>query len=321
MLGLILALLSPLAAYAAPADFYGEFFGPIPGMGSRVRVEQRVFQSEYAAGQPFALEQTHFDTSFPVTGSSDVFWRGTAFTDFDAIQSGANFSNGRVMPNQLWDPGGGLSRTQNLEGGKVLGGSITVSSPSNQPYAAFRDVGLNMHLSYKLPQENGNAWIFFLAFSNTRGYLDYVPLPGVAYFFQAGPTFRGIVGIPFLMLNWLPAKKWNLTAFYFPIRNAELRATFGNLDSLQAYAFVSIRTRTYMMSDRTDIDERLFSEEGLTQVGLIVPVSKGIALDLGGGQSFARRYFLGDKESDRSVAPTIQPDNELYAAAKMQASF
>ncbi|MFZ8393412.1 hypothetical protein ACO1MB_14295, partial [Staphylococcus aureus] len=73
--------------------------------------------------------------------------------------------------------------------------------------------------------------------------------------------------------------------------------------------------------DRTNDKERIFFDDGLAQAGVVIPLSKGLGLDLGGGQSFARRYYLAEKLTDRGSAPTIRPDNAWYGAAKVQAAF
>jgi hypothetical protein len=97
--------------------------------------------------------------------------------------------------------------------------------------------------------------------------------------------------------------------------------TYGRAGGLQAYSFVGFRTRNYALSDRSDLKERLFVEEGLAQAGVLVPVAQGFALDVGGGQSFGRRYFLAEKDTDRASAPAIRPDNAPFVAAKLQAFF
>lgn len=318
---MILALLCAHLAHAAGGEFFGEFLNATEPGATRARLEERVYQSEYAAGVPYGLAQTRFDGSAPLAMSERSSWRANLFADYDAITSTAVFPNGRVMPNRLWDPGAGVSYARALDDGHSVGGSLTVSSPADRPFATARDTGFTLNAHYRLPQESGNAWIFFVSASNTRGYLNYVPVPGAAYYFHKGRELHGLVGFPFAMISWQPTDIFRLTAFAALLRTAEVRATLGREGAIQGYALVSYRTRNYRLYDRTDANERLFFEEALAEAGVIVPVAKGFNFELGGGQSFARRYFLADHVSDRSSAPAIQPDNALFAAGRFQASF
>jgi hypothetical protein len=309
------------SAHAASSDFIGEFLNPGGRGETRMKAEERVYQSQYAAGSTYGLAQTRVEASAPLGGTPESSWRANAFAGYDAITSNAAFPNGRVMPNRLWDPGIGVSNARQLSNGNSVGASLAVNSPAVRPFYALRDTGFTLNAHYRLAQESGNAWIFFLNESNNRGFLNYVPIPGVAYYFHKGTELLGIVGLPFAMISWVPSEIFRVTAFAAVLRAAEAKATLGHRGSSQLYAAASFSTRNYRMNDRTDADERLFFEQALAEAGVIVPVAKSFNAELGGGQSFARRYFVAAKESDRSSSPQIRPDNALFAAARVQVSF
>ena len=308
-------------AAAGGNDFFAELFAPGMNQGSRAKLEQRVYARQFAGGSPFGLSQTRFETSVPVSGDPDNSWRANAFAEYDGIDSAAAFSNGRRMPNRLWDTGAGFSHSRLLEEGRTAGGSFTINSPSDRPFSAGRDLGFNLNLTYKIPQPDGNAWILFLSASNTRGFINYVPLPGAAYYFKTGKNLRGLVGVPFLLLLWQPADPWIVTTFYFPLRSGEIRVSYGRPFGFQPYGLVNFRTRNYRLFDRAAEKERLFSEEAVAQLGLNFPIAKGLLCDVSGGTSFARRYFLAEKATDRQDTPRIAPDNALFAQAKVSANF
>lgn len=310
-----------LTAHAAPNDFYSDLFAPGYKPGTRVRAEFRRYENAHAGGKSFGLEQTRVDLSTPVLQSESSTWRAHVYGDYDALSTNAVFSNGRSLPKGLWDAGAGFSNTRALDGGKSFGANFTVGSASNQPFRHFRDLGFNLNLTYKLPQENEAAWILFLGWSNTRNFLNYIPLPGAAYFFKARENLRMLLGVPFLLAYWLPGNQWTVTAFVFPIRTGELKVAYGNPRGLQPYALVKYGTNNFRLTDRANSKERLFFDEGVAQVGLNLPVARGAFLDLSGGQSFARRYYLAEKATQRSGAPGIAADNALFANAKVSASF
>jgi|GEM_PF-6086568 len=322
MLIALKALLVSSLAFSASNDFMGDLMAP-PGLtpGARARYEYRHYGNAGANGEDFGLKQSKFDLSAPLYVEDGYQWRAQASADYDDINTKARFSNGRGLPNRLWDVGAGISHSRTVQGDRTLGGNFSVSSPSDRPFGAGRDLGFSLNLTYKVPEENDAAWIFFLSMSNTRGFLNYIPLPGIAYTFKAGERTRLVLGIPFVMAFWRPVDPWIVTFLYFPVRTAELRIAYGSPRGLQPYALVSFRSRNFRIYDRTDKDERLFNDEGLLQAGLNLPVSRSLAFDLGGGVAFARRFFYAKKLTEQSSSPTIRVGNAAFGHLKATATF
>ena len=174
----------------------------------------------------------------------------------------------------------------------------------------------NLNLSYRLPQPSGNAWILLASASNTRGFLPYLPLPGAGYFFSSS-NWKGLLGFPFGLIFWTPSPIWTVSAFFFPIRYGELKITYGQPRSLQAFSQISFRGRSYWLSDRSNDKERLFAEEGVAQAGLSAPVYRGVILEFSGGWAFARSYFLAEKISEKNSMLKFSPDNGAFANLKL----
>jgi hypothetical protein len=316
------ALLFCALAFAAGNDFMGDLMSP-PGMsrGPRARYEYRHYGNAGMNHESFELRQSKFDVSTPLVTEENSQWRAHASADYDSINTKALFPNGRQLPNRLWDIGAGLTHSRTVQGDRTLGGNFTVGSASDRPFGAGRDLGFSLNLTYKVPQENEAAWIFFVSMSNTRGFLNYLPLPGVAYAFKAGERTRLVLGIPFLMIFWRPLDPWIVTFMYFPIRTVELRVAYGSPRGLQPYALASFRSRNFRIYDRAEKEERLFNDEGLLQAGLNLPVQRWLAFDLGGGLSFERKYFLAKKLTHRGSSPLITAENAVFGHFKATASF
>ena len=322
MLLALKALFLSCLAFSASNDFMGDLMSP-PGLtpGARARYEYRHYGNAGANGENFSLKQSKLDLSAPVISEENNHWRAHASADYDDIRTKAVFPSGRVMPSHLWDIGAGVSHARTVQGDRTLGGNFSLSSASDRPFGAARDMGFSLNVTYKIPEVNEAAWIFFLSMSNTRGFLNYVPLPGAAYAFKAGERTRLVLGIPFLMAIWKPTDLWTVTFLYFPIRTTELRVSYGSLRGLQPYALASFRSRNFRLKDRTDKDERLFNDEGLLQAGLNVPLSRSFAVDLGGGLAFARRYFLASKLTEQPSSPAIRVENAAFGHLKATATF
>lgn len=313
-------LLSTLPAMAN--DFMGELMAP-PGMrlGSRIQNEFRQYGNSGANRENFKLQQNKFEVSTPISQSETGNWRAKASADYDSIETNATFPNGRKMPNRLWDVGGGFSHNRPVQGDRTLGGNFSVGSASDRPFGAGRDLGFSLNLTYKVPAENEAAWIFFVSFSNTRGFLNYLPLPGFAYSFKANSQVRMVIGVPFALVFWRPTDLWMVSFMYFPIRTAELRLSYGSPRGPQPYVLASFKTRNFRLYDRADKEERLFVDEGLFQTGFNLPVVKGVVAELGGGLSFARRYFLATKVTDHAKAPLVKVENAPFGHIKLMAFF
>lgn len=321
----VLLALSAFVFCSLPAfanDFMGELMAP-PGasQGVRVRNEFRQYGSAGANQESFELRQNRFDLSAPLAKTENGSWRARAFAEYDELKTRARFSDGRALPNQLWDAGAGFSHSRVVQGDRTAGGNFTVSSASDRPFGAGRDFGFSLNLTYKIPAENEAAWILFLSLSNTRGFLNYVPLPGAAYSFKAHERVRMVLGIPFALIFWRPTDLWTVTFSYFPIRTGELRLSYGSPRGPHPYVLASFKSRTFRLYERADKEERLFVDEGLFQAGFNLPVAGKVYAELGGGLAFARRFFLARKVTEHTNAPKIRAENAPFGHLKLMANF
>lgn len=320
MLLALSALFIALPAFAN--DFMGELMAP-PGMkiGNTAKAELRHYGAAEANHESFRVQQSRLEISSPFAGEEGRGWRAKAFAEYDDIRTRAAFPNGRPVPNRLWDTGIGLSHHRALNADRLAGGNLTVSSASDRPFGAGRDLGFSLNLSYKVPAENEAAWLFFLSMSNTRGFLNYVPLPGFAYSFRAHARVRMVVGIPFALVFWRPADAWTVSFMYFPVRTAELRLSYGSPRGPQPFALASFKTRNFRLYGRSDKEERLFVDEGLFQAGISSPLSRNLAVELSGGLAFARRYFLAKKVTEHASSPLVKAENAPFGQLQLRAFF
>ncbi len=86
-----------------------------------------------------------------------------------------------------------------LDGHSGLAASIGTSGPV--AFNGLPEISATYFAEWR--RWNNDAWIFILTYSNNRTVLNNVPLPGVAYVVN-GDTYKLILGLPFLFLNWRP---------------------------------------------------------------------------------------------------------------------
>jgi len=90
--------------------------------------------------------------------------------------------SGLPVPDQFWDIEVGTMHIRELADGWRAGGMLRVGSPSDQPFAALRDMTVTLLGFLTIPSGQRDAWNFSLFYSPT-GQIVW-PIPGVAYVFD-----------------------------------------------------------------------------------------------------------------------------------------
>lgn len=319
----IIALLISMPAQANVNEIFAELFGR-PDRGG-VKASYGLQQYESAGVKQtqdkLSLRQHRMDASIPLNNLSDKKWKLLLNANGDEIRSAARFPNGRPLPNKLWQIGAGLSHMRMLEGDRTIGGSFLIGSSGDKPFSAARDLTYQGNMVYKVPLEGEAAWVFFLNVSNTRGFLNNIPLPGAAYFFKAHSRLRMAVGLPFFTLFWTPIDKTIFSLSYFPLYNAQAKFSYFIFGPAHVFIQAKYQSDNYFLSDRANKKEKIFYEEAFASVGFAMPLERNILVDGTAGYSFDRKYFLGEKSSARKDGQLRRPDKATFASIKLIASF
>lgn len=216
------------------------------------------------------------------------------------IHSGAILPDSRQdLPDELYkiDLGGVYRRK--LDGDRILGLQVSLSSPSDKPFNSLDEVSVNATGMLRVPAAANDAWWFFLNYSDRRDFLPYVPLPGVAYQWNPGPEFRGVFGLPFSMVNWQPMEDWTLEASYFVPRTIHTRLRYQLLEKVSVYSGFRWYHDSYLRSERDEDQDRLFFYQKKAMSGIIWEISESFSIDLQGGYGFDRFLYEGEDYGDR----------------------
>lgn len=320
---LSLFLLFSPHAHASMNDIFAELFGPPERKASsKASYSFRQHQSSVVQGtiDTVKLRQHSADLSIPISQDYDQKTKLLFNSSLDETHSATIFPNGRSMPGTLWNIEAGVSHTRNLEGDNTIAGSFMIGSPSNHPFSALRDTSLQGNLIYKIP-ENDNAWLLLLSFSNTRGFLNYIPLPGIAYSFKAAATLRVVAGIPFLSAFWTPFENTVVSFFYFPVYNSQLRVSYFLFGPAQIYFQAKYQSKNYFLTERADNKEKLFYDEAVLQGGVSMPLEKFVMSNLSVGYAFERKYFLGTKSSSWKDGQLRRLEKSPFVDLKLSFNF
>ena len=203
------------------------------------------------------------------------------------------------LPDHLWDMNLGGSYRRRLQNDWIAGARLTVGSASNKPFDSAEELVVNALGTLQIPHGQRKAWLLMLQYSNNREFLQHVPIPGVAYLWQPERTFRTVVGIPFAMIHWEPATRWNIDASYFIPRTVRARIQYEIMKNTRLYSGFAWQNKRFFRADRQDGDDRLFFYDKRILAGLQWQLTTQFSLDLQAGFAFDRFIFEGGNYSDR----------------------
>ena len=157
------------------------------------------------------------------------------------------------------------------------------------------DYNYSLMTGYSYPTESKKGrWQYFLMFSNNGPLGNNIPIPGFMYFYRTS-TMNILVGLPILSFQWTPAEtQFGVSAALFgPFYNLEL--SYGLVDELQYFAFTRWKQENFILSTRTDEEDRLNIYEKVTGLGLrTVLMNRNVGLELRAGVSQDRKLYLGN---------------------------
>jgi len=206
---------------------------------------------------------------------------------------------GAPLPDGFYDPSVRLTYRRRTERGQVWGGTVTIHSPSDDPFHTVDEWAVNASGFARLPRGEHDAWVLMANLSTTRDIAPGIPLPGAGYLYEKGrDTF--MVGVPFSFARWSPADGVTLSGFYRFPRTIHAEAAYAIADGLDVYAGFDWSHSAWFRADRRDDDERLFYYEKRAAAGVRWDVAERVDLDLSGGWAFDRLFFEGDDWDDRT---------------------
>ncbi len=181
----------------------------------------------------------------------------------------------------------------------LWGVSLAVGSPSDKPFSSGEEISVAANAFLRIPDGERNAWVFMANLSNTREFLPYVPIPGVAYWWEVNDDLDLLLGVPFSSVRWTPLEKLSVEASYRMLRNVHAKVSYEILDGWWVYGSFDWDNQRFFRHDRPDDDDRLWYYEKRVAGGLRVKIMEDLHLDFSGGYAFDRIWFESDEYSDR----------------------
>jgi len=255
-----------------------------------------------------AMNGEDVEVAFPIWIDSHGIWLALGGVQRLEISTSAVLPNsGLPVPNQLWDIEVGTMHIRELANGWRAGGMLRVGAPSDQPFAALRDMTVTLLGFLTVPSGQRDAWNFSLFYSPTAQIVW--PIPGVAYVWRPNDQFQANLGIPF-SLDFRPTETLTVTAGYRPLNHFHvlIRQTLG--ESWSIYGGYRTVTETFLLADREDDRERTYLFDQRLTLGMQRELGRGWSLDLSAAHVFDRQIFQAEKFSgsrrdELAIAPGV----------------
>jgi hypothetical protein len=204
------------------------------------------------------------------------------------------------FPSELWNVQTGGNYRHLFDNGWIAGGGVSVGSASDKPFHGLDEMSVSANASLRVPQGEHNAWIFSLNMSSNSQVLPFVPIPGVAYFYNPGPSFQALLGFPFASATWRPTEDVTLQASYALLTTFHGRAYYRITRPLSAYAGIDFENQNWYRVGRVNVNDRFFYYDDRLTGGLQWSLSRRAVFDLSAGYAFDRFYFEGTSSTSQN---------------------
>ncbi len=292
-------------------------------MSPRASYQVTWLPEEHVKGQMTNLGfwRHDFAASYPIWQDDENEWSGSASVRSEFLHTGAILPNTELpFPDELWNIRVGGSYRHLFENGWIAGGNVNVGSASDRPFNTIEEADVSASAFLRIPQGERNAWLLSLNFSTNSQVLNYIPIPGVAFFWNPSPLFQATIGFPFANIVWRPTEDWMFQLNYALLTNVHGRIAYRIAPGLFVYAAYGAGSESYYLAERTDPKERFFYNDQRVFGGVQWRFLRNWTLDLSGGYSFDRSYFEGRNYGNHQQ-DQVGVGNAPYVSLKVQTRF
>jgi hypothetical protein len=296
-----------LSIAALPAYGQEEFLNLLnPEFGQlHLRSDYRFtyFPDEPVAGQHADLGFTQHDVTLDAPlyqGAADE-WAASFRLRAQEFDTTAVFpDSGEPFPDELWNIRFGTSYRHRFDSGWIAALTLTIGSPSDEPFASLSETDINTTAILRVPSGEPGAWLFFVNYASNREFLPGLPIPGFGYAYEPSEQLSAVVTTGFLSLRYRPIDPLTFTATYVAVRTVDGRATYVVARPVRLWVGFDWTNDRFLLADRENTDDRLFYYEKRLRAGAIIGLARQVYTEIPVGYSFDRFYFEGEDYGDRN---------------------
>ena len=272
-------------------------------------------------GTTLSMERFDFQGAVPIYNKGKDTYVFTANYDDIKVYTNAILpTTNQKFPSQLFNIALGINYFHAFENGNVGGFVVDVGSASDQPFQNGRDVLASGTGFLLIPRTEEGSWFVGVNASTNSQVLYGIPIPGGGYFYHPSEEFQAIVGFPFSVISWKPAKDWQLQYVYAFLTTMHARAIYQPSKDWQLFAGFDWTNENWNRAQRENVDDHFFYYEKKLTTGLLYWFAPHVGLEASGGWAFDR-YFTEVDGFQLQGTNTVEVGSGPYLSVQMNLRF
>ncbi len=248
-------------------------------------------QNTNQPGTTLAMERAYFQGAVPLYHTGAETFMLTAHVDTTSIQTKAILpTTMQSFPTQLFNVALGVNYFHSYDNGNVGGIVFDMGTASDKPFQSGRDMLASGTAFLLMPQDEKSAWFIGANASTNSQVLYGIPIPGGGYFYHPSEDFQAIVGFPFSVVSWKPARDWQLQYVWAFLTTMHARAVYQPTAAWQLYTGFDWTNENWRLAERVNERDHFFYYEKKLATGLLWWFKPNVGLEVAGGWAFDR-YF------------------------------
>jgi len=255
----------------------------------------------------------------PMSRTRQSVWAPKLTAGYRGQESGAVIGTIPV-PKGLAEVTLGADYIRNTERNNFLGLSASAGFKSDQIGKSLHELGFEALVFLRSPSTQTSGWIYFGQFSNNRNYLNWLPIPGIAYHSAWRDKLSFALGVPYSSFRLAPSREFRFEGSFQLFQAARAQAIY-SVESGEAFV-LGFRWdhEGYLLNGRTDRSERLIVEEKRVFGGFEAQIIPDFRLQLVAGMLFDKK--LARRTSMfKDPASQIVLDPALFGTLNVYVTF
>ena len=288
-----------------------------PQVGGSWYPEQNTDQ----AGTTLSMLRTDIQGAVPVYSKGPHTFLLTGDVETTHVNTTAILPTTKQMfPQDLFNIAFGGNYYREFDGGKIGGIVFDIGTATDKPFQSGRDALISGTAFLLMPQDENGDWFIGVNASTNSQVLAGLPIPGGGYFYHPNDNFQAIMGFPFSVFSWKPARDWQLQYVWAFLTTMHARAIYQPTKHWQAYAGFDWTNENWRLSERVDPDSHFFYYEKRLATGVLYWIKPNVGLDLATGWAFDR-YFSEIDGFELKGDNTVEIGSGLFVSARIDVRF
>ena len=278
-------------------------------------------QNTNQPGTTLAMERAYFQGAVPLYSTGAETFMLTAHVDTTSIQTKAILpTTMQTFPTQLFNVALGVNYFHSYDNGNVGGIVFDMGTASDKPFQSGRDMLASGTAFLLMPQDEKSAWFIGANASTNSQVLYGIPIPGGGYFYHPSEDFQAIIGFPFSVVSWKPARDWQLQYVWAFLTTMHARAVYQPTAAWQLYAGFDWTNENWRLAERVNERDHFFYYEKKLATGLLWWFKPNVGLEVAGGWAFDR-YFTEVHGFSLVGSNTVNIGSGPYLSAQIDFRF